>query len=153
MKSINRVISLLAISLVTLASCEKEYVYNNGPEMKSIKINVASNAWRYTGVDNNNYFTATVSMPEINAAVFKEGLVKMYRVYDWDKSDAAQTELPYIRHNEYLGDDGLWYFYTETVDYEFSPGQINIYYSASDFKYELVEFNPGPMEFRCVVVY
>lgn len=145
-------ITLLAMSIIALASCRKEYY--GGPDMQTVKINVSQNSWQYSGQPDNNYFFATVQMPEINSSVFKKGLVKMYRVYDWDTNNAAQAELPYVRQKEYQGTDGLWYFYTETIDYEFTQGEITLYYSMSDFNYELDRsFNPGPMEFRCVIVY
>lgn len=145
---------MLAMSILALFSCRKEYIYD-GPTMKSVKINVSPNAWQYSNDIDNNYYFATVQMPEINASVFKEGLVKMYRVYDWDEPSAAQTELPFVRLNEIEGNDGVFYFYTETIDYQFTPGEITIYYTMSDFdyKYDPDSFNPGPMEFRCVVVY
>lgn len=149
MKRIYRILMISAALLLSTA-CHKEY---DGPSMRSVKINVAENAWQYSGVADNNYFFATVQMPEINAAVFKQGLVKMYRVYDWDKDNAAQTELPFVRLNELENTDGEWIFFTETIDYQFEPGQVTIFYTTSDFNYELVSFNPGPMAFRCVVVY
>ena len=152
--------ALLAATLLALTACHKEYV-TDGPDMKTVKINVSQDAWQYSNALDNNYFFATVKMPEINASVFKEGLVKMYRVYDWDTANASQTELPYVRLNEYENQDGEWIFFTETIDYQFSAGEVTIFYTAGDFQYEINnfdddpgnDFNPGPMEFRCVVVY
>lgn len=150
MKAI-KTLALIAVSIFFLTGCQKDY---SGPAMRTVKINVARDAWRYSGLDDNNYYMATVQMPEINASVFRNGLVKMYRVYDWNQDNAAQTELPYVRLNEYEAEDGNWYFFTETIDYQFSAGEVTFFYTMSDFNYELDDsFNPGAMEFRCVIVY
>lgn len=127
--------------------------------IKTVIVNVPQASWEYSNLDNNNYFSATVDVPEITEDVFDFGLVKMYRVYDFDKTSATQMEMPYIRLNEWcMGDvdaDGYddWAFYTETVDYEFGIGTLTIFYTASDFDYEIDEsFIPETMQFRCVVM-
>lgn len=127
--------------------------------IKTVIINVPESSWEYSDVDNNNYFSATVDVPEITEDAFDYGLIKMYRVYDYGKSTAAQVEMPYIRLKEWCpGDvdgDGYddWYFYTEEVDYEIGIGGVTICYTASDFDYELDEsFIPEAMQFRCVVM-
>lgn len=127
--------------------------------IKTVIVNVPRKSWEYSYKDSNNYFYATVDIPEITEDAFDYGLVKMYRLFDYDKSTAAQVEMPYIRHNEWTpGDedgDGYddWYFYSEQVDYEIGIGYIFIRYSVSDFDYELDEsFIPEDMQFRCVVM-
>jgi len=143
----------LAAGLLTIASCTKTYdTYVVGPELQTIIINVDQSHWAYSNLDNNNYFYSTVDMPEITKDVFNYGLIKMYRTYDFTSSNPSQIELPYVRHNEYQISGDNWGFYTETVDYEICLGQIIIYYTASDFDYELDEaFIPDSMQFRCVI--
>lgn len=123
--------------------------------IKTVLINVPQSKWAYSGQDNNNYFYATVDMPEITSAVFDKGLVKMYRTYNFDKTNASQLEMPYVRPVEgYNESADEWYFYTETVDYEFGIGTMTICYTVSDFDYEIdEEFVPEAMQFRCVVMY
>lgn len=117
-------------------------------------INVPRESWQYSQIDDNNYFFATVKMPEITEPVFDNGLFKMYRVFDYDSADATQIEMPYVRHNEEFVEDNQKVFYTETVDYEIGIGNITIYYTESDFNYEIDEtFIPEQMQFRCVVMY
>ena len=120
----------------------------------NVLIDVPRTSWEYSNIDYNNYFFATVDMPEITKTAFRKGLIKVYRVYDFDKDNGAQIELPYVRLNEeYIGDD-YWVFYTETVDYEFGVGTMTIYYTVSDFNYEIDEsFVPEAMQFRCVIMY
>lgn len=127
--------------------------------IRTVIVNVPQNSWEYSYLDNSNYFSATVDIPEITEDAFEFGLVKMYRLYDYDKSYAMQIEMPYIRAKEWSpGDvdgDGYddWYNYFEEVDYEIGIGGITIYYTASDFDYEIDEtFIPEAMQFRCVVM-
>lgn len=154
---------LLSASLVFLSSCEG-VPGRDGRDglgvMDAILINVTQASWNYTNINDNNYFYATVSVPEITESIFDNGVVKMYRTFDFDKTTASQMEMPYTRQWEYntgykddMGKD-IWGFYTEQVDYEFTIGGITIFYSVSDFDYELNEkFVPEAMQFRCVVMY
>lgn len=150
----------IAVAVFSLAvtSCQTKLQpvyyteYNN--DIETVLINVAKTDWSYTNTSSNNYFYASVNMPEITESVFDTGLVKMYRVYNFDKTTASQIELPFVRHSEYCDYvTGNWLFYTETVDYEFYIGKMLIYYTASDFDYELDEsFVPDAMQFRCVIM-
>lgn len=158
MKNILR-ISVLALALtVLLTSCERTVVVQDPSLQKfeTVLINVSRNQWQYSNIENNNYFMATVNMPEITGPVFKEGLVKMYRVYNWNTANASQVEMPFTSHSEECVDPvaNEWIFYTETVDYEFSPGIMSIFYTVSDFDYEIdTSFVPESMTFRCVIMY
>lgn len=121
--------------------------------IKSVQINVPEEAWQYSGIDTENYYFATVDMPEINDEVLKKGLVKMYMYFG-----NSQVEMPFTKYREeYIEEDNSWVFYTQMVDYEFSKGQIIIFYTISDFIYEesanVYDFSPGDMKFRCVVMY
>lgn len=63
-------------------------------------------------------------------------------------------EMPFSRHYEYES-EGEWLFYTESIDYEASEGKIELYYTRSDFDYEL---NPAlvpddNMTFKCSIIY
>ncbi len=127
--------------------------------MDAILINVTQASWNYTNVNDNNYFYATVDVPEITEKLFDNGVVKMYRTFDFDKASASQMEMPYTRQWEYKtgqkdsqGRD-IYGFYTEQVDYEYTIGGITIYYTVSDFDYEIDQkFVPEAMQFRCVVM-
>lgn len=140
--------------MAALSSCQKQDVYVVESPLNTVLVTVEENQWAYSNVDNNNYFYATVDMPEITQSVFKTGLVKVYRVYDFNTSNATQIEMPYVRHKEYYStEDDRWDFYTETCDYEFNVGQMTICYTLSDFYYELDEsFWPERMQFRCVIM-
>lgn len=127
----------------------------DGPGITSIIIKVPLAYWEYSRLDNNNFYFATVDVPELTGGVCNSGLVKMYRVYGDTKNPEAQVELPYMRmKEEYVDEADDWAFYSEMVDYEFSVGKMTIFYTLSDFLYEL---DPGvipeEMNFRCVIMY
>ena len=124
-----------------------------GVNMQTIILDINKNGWVYSNLDNNNYFKASFDMPEIDREMFNNGLIKVYRVYDYDSANPGQTELPFVRLSEYKSNKGDWIFFTETVDYEIELGKVTIYYTASDFDYELNEqFVPDPMSFRIVLM-
>ena len=122
----------------------------------NIPIQINQNEWSYSGFDNNNYFFATISMPEITSEIYQHANVMVYHEYDQGTKNAVQTPLPYTRHKEYLADEATdtWGFYTETVDYEFTVGKMTIFYTASDFDYEMDQaFVPEQMNFRVFIMY
>ena len=83
-----------------LSSCTKEY-YTEGDSLsiKTIIGNVAQGAWGYSNTENNNYFYATISAPEITKDVLHNGVVKVYRVYNFNQSNETHTELPFLLHH------------------------------------------------------
>ncbi|MCQ2335309.1 MAG: hypothetical protein MJZ89_05670 [Paludibacteraceae bacterium] len=124
---------------------------------KVIDLDVTSNQWGYSDQDNNNYFFAKFNVPELTWDIYNNGIIKVYREYNTGSNNASQVELPFVRHNEYLSNSNgqqFWGFYTETVDYEFTAGQVIIYYTASDFDYELdTSFVPEGMHFRLIMMW
>jgi hypothetical protein len=122
----------------------------------NIPVQINQNEWSYTNFDNNNFFYATINMPEITKDIYQHGNMMVYREFDPGTDQATQTPLPYSRHREYLADQATntWGFYTETVDYEFTVGKMTIFYTASDFDYEIDQsFVPEQMNFRVFIVF
>lgn len=119
----------------------------------ALTMDIDSDGWMYSDMDNNNYFWASFDMPEITEDVFDHGLIKIYRTYDYWTDNPVQLELPQVRQAEYQISGDNWGFYTEVIDYEIGIGSVTIFYTASDFDYELdVDFIPDPMHFRCVII-
>ena len=143
-----------------LSSCTKEY-YTEGDSLsiKTIIGNVAQGAWGYSNTANNNYFYATISAPEITKDVLHNGVVKVYRVYNFNQGNETHTELPFLLQQEYFYTDEetgkeMVGFYTSEVTAEISAGKVDIIYTESDFNYEINEtFVPEAMVFRIVVMY
>lgn len=154
MRKLITAIVLLA-SVGIFSSCFEEQPIG----MQTILINVTEASWNKTKADNNNYFYATVDVPELTEDIFDAGLVKMYRTFDFDRKNASQMELPYTWQYEYNtgvkdkeGKD-IWEFYSEHISYEFNIGSVSIYYTVSDFNYELdSKWSPEAMQFRLVLM-
>ena len=150
---------LFVVLAVVLTSCEGKPGRDGRDGLVNyykIPVQINQNEWSYTNFDNNNYFYATINMPEITNDIYQHGNMMVYREYDTGTSSATQTPLPYVRHKEYLADEATntWGFYTETVDYEFTVGKLTIFYTASDFDYEAdQQFAPEQMNFRVFIMY
>lgn len=167
MKKITRLILLAFSMLCLLTSCIEKIgpmgpMGPQGPQgqpgrdgaevIDIVFINVDTKDWDCTSDKDNNYYFATVDMPEITKEVFEGGIIKMYRVFDYDTSYPVQVEMPFTRHREEkVGpkeDD--YVSWTETLDYEFGVGGMTIFFTTSDFYYDK---QPESMRFRCVVMY
>lgn len=152
---IKTIIIASILTVLSLASCRKEeIVIAPENEMQSVLINVNTSDWCYSWDVNNNYFYAEVDMPEITRQTLKTGLVKMYRVFNYNMSNESQMEMPCtVLYEEGFPGDDDWYNYSVSLDYEFTAGKLYIYYTMNDFYYELDDyFVPGDMQFRCVIV-
>lgn len=144
-------ILILAALLCLSASCRKDPI----PvcNYKIVNINVPAASWKYSEQNNNNYFTAEIDVPEITEEAFDGGILNVYRTFNFDKSNASQQLLPSVRLVEEPAQDGM-YRYTESIDYEYGIGWLNIYYTLSDFAYDdSTIYDPKDMTFRLVLVY
>ena len=150
---------LMMVVAVVLTSCKGEPGRDGRDGLVNyynIPIQINTSEWSYSDFDNNNYFFAKIDMPEITKEIYQHANVMVYREYDQGTANAVQTPLPYTRHKEYLADEATntWSFYTETVDYEFTVGKMTIFYTASDFDYEVdLSFKPEQMNFRVFIMY
>ena len=149
----------LCVSALAMTGCKGEPGRDGRDGLVNyynIPVQVNQNEWSYSNFDNNNYFYAIINMPEITWEIYQHANVMVYREYDQGTDAATQTPLPYTRHHEYLFDEasGTWGFYTETVDYEYTKGKMTIFYTASDFDYEMNNtFVPEQMNFRVFIMY
>lgn len=147
----------LLAAAATLVGCDYSTTVI-GSTQQVVNVVVNASDWRYTGKNsdesayNNNFFFASVRVPEITENVFDYGEVQAYIVYDRNTKDPMQHLLPYVRHNEEQLPDSSWSYYTETVDCTHGIGWIEFNYRASDFAYEdNVNINPNRMDFRIVI--
>ncbi len=114
--------------------------------------------WTYSGDLSNNYFYADFNVPEITQTVYDLGMVQCYVEYNSGTEGRTQQLLPYTRHNEIevaqTDSTTQWLFYTETIDYDYGIGTVRVYYTQSDFNYELdTAFVPSAMRFRLVLLW
>lgn len=108
--------------------------------------------WNYSKVNNNNYFYADFDVPELTEFVYDYGMTQCYVEYNSGTEGRTQQILPCVRHKEeQVTNNGntTWVFYTETIDYDYGVGHVRVYYTQSDFDYELnTSFAPASMRFR-----
>jgi len=79
-------------------------------------------------------------MPEIDATIYDEGTVISYIV-----TKTSQQVLPSVRHYENT-EGNMW---TQTIDYEFSEGSLDLFVTNSDF----ATIPPGDIKIRVVLMW
>ena len=149
---------LLALAMA-LSSCNSYYDDYDDDNTDNLTINtiignVGVNSWAYSNENNNNYFIATIPTPEITKDVLRNGIVKIYRVFNFGMEKETHTELPYLFQQEVIYEDGEVSFFTTEIMAEITAGKVAIIYTESDFYYERDDnFVPEDMVFRIVVMY
>jgi len=131
---------LLFVIAVLVVSCNKDS--SNDIQLNSITLKAKSTDW-VENVDQdglNRFYTCHFNMPEITQGVFNNGVVNAYIMLD---NPTAQETLPYVRHFQNSAGK-LW---TQTIDFDYSPGGINVYVTNSSFAVD----PPAAMNFRVVV--
>lgn len=132
---------LLFIIALIVVSCEDS---TKDIQTKVINLKVNSNEWvENLDVDSlNRYYSCHFSMPEITPAVFNTGTVTTYIVLN---NGAFQKVLPYVTHLQ----DKNGAFWTQTVDFDYNVGGLNVYFTASDF----APIPPSTMNFHVVLMW
>jgi hypothetical protein len=138
--------------MLSLISCEQDQVTRS----KSYQYTVFKEHWNYTDYTDpdgrpyaSNFFYATLNVPELSQDIADKGLVQVYRVID-----DVQHLLPMVRHMEELTDTAnmVYNFYTETINFCYGTGWIEIDLTQSDFFYEdHITYTPDAMLFRVVL--
>lgn len=116
--------------------------------------------WTYSNMTDNNYFVAELTVPELTAQVYDNGIVQVNVEYDFGKPSAAQTALPCtIWREEYVNDDNGGYYLSYADHYwcEYTVGKIYIYYQTSDFAYDngsgIPVFTPSDTYFHIMLMW
>lgn len=145
---------VFAIGLSSCAHCDCDSYKGMSKIVRDLQVN--ADEWQYSNAANNNYYYAKFTIKELDAEKYNDGKITVYREYDTGTDQATQTLLPSIRHKEYVSDETTktWSFYTETIDYEYGIGTLTIFYTVSDFAYEVdPKIAPEAMHFRLVIVW
>jgi len=133
-------ILLLFLIALLIISCDDK---SKDIQLKNVDLIATSNDW-VVNVDQdglNRFYSCHFSMPEISSGVFNNGLVTAYIVLD---NPIAQENLPIVRHFENTSGN-LW---TQSIDFDYSIGGINIYVTNSDFAVD----PPATLKFRVVIL-
>lgn len=116
-----------------------------------INLTVPTDDWELvSSTDGTNpYYRAKFDVPELDDFIYDQGLTKCYIEFNRGTNNAYQQELPYVRHFEAYENDQqiIW---TQTVDYDFGIGFVNVYVTFSDF---FVDERPETMDFRLVLMW
>lgn len=103
--------------------------------------------WRLMGEPGelNTFFYADRNIPELSDYVFDEGLVIGYIQTEKD----VKNGLPFVLH---LGEeiDGKEFLWTQTYDFDYSPGMVRFYITYSDFN---TQYPPDSETFHIVLLW
>ncbi|MDR2361835.1 MAG: hypothetical protein LBD91_03820 [Prevotellaceae bacterium] len=93
-------------------------------------ITVRATEWILSGRPNelNSYYYVDKSISELTSFVFNEGVVIGYIRIDND----IKNPLPYVLHKGEADAYGE-YLWTQTFDFDFSPGNVRFYVTFSNF--------------------
>ncbi|MBO5960601.1 MAG: collagen-like protein [Paludibacteraceae bacterium] len=156
--------ALIAVFTLTIVSCEGPQgpAGPQGPQgpsgestqWKVINLHADANNWeRRTDANGYNpFFVTTFDVPELDAFIYDSGLVQCYIEYDSGTSYASQQLLPSVRHKEEVVSADEYYLWTETTDFDYMVGNVNIYVTYSDFPTD-ASIAPGDMDFRLVLMW
>ena len=121
--------------------------------IKIVNIDVPVDSWAYSDPYDqysNNFFYATVHIPELTENILNEGAYVMYFVLP---NNGGLMPMPYVHVYEFPT-------YTETLDCRFEYDQVEhcgvVTFTdmMSDFAYETdPTIYPGDMKFRLVIMY
>jgi len=108
---------------------------------KVIELPVNTNDWvAYPNNSNVGYYSVSFNVPEITENIFLDGVILCYLFYD-----GRQIILPSVRH--YQDGSFLW---TQTIDFEYWKGGLEIFVTNSDFYYPE---RPASMLFVLQILY
>ena len=108
---------------------------------KVIEMPVSTNDWvAHPSSSNVSYYSVAFNVPEITENIFLDGVILCYLYYD-----GRQIILPSVRH--YQDGSFLW---TQTIDYEYWKGGLEIFVTNSDFYYPE---RPASMTFVLQILY
>jgi hypothetical protein len=99
--------------------------------------------WTLSGTvnGNNSFYYADLPISKLDNFIAFKGNVFVYKY----TSDNVQAPLPYVTHK--AEGTALW---TETYDFDFTPGSIRIYVQYSDFQTSII---PPSSKFRVVMTW
>lgn len=131
---------LLFLTALLIVSCN-----DSSKDIQPTPINLVAKSTDWVSNTDANglnlYYSVHFNMPEITQAVFNSGMVTAYIVFT---DPAAQETLPFVRPFQNTAGN----HWTQTIDFDYSPGGINVYVTNSDF----VVDQPAAMNFRVVIL-
>ena len=145
-------ICLMAVAAMSFTACN-----NNEPQMRkrTVDLIVRTNDWGFDK-STNQYF-CHIDVPELTERVYNYGEVSVNHEYNSGTKNAYQVALPETSYKvEYETDanDSIinTFNYAEHIDYIYSVGFVEVFYTISDYFYP-EGFVPEGMLFRLQMTY
>lgn len=152
-----RKIAFIVLAAILLIACEgpmgpagrdgKDGQDGYGTEWYTTSFVIKKSDWILSGPAGalNTYYYADKQIPQLSDFVFDEGLVLGYIQTDVD----VKNGLPFVLHmgEEGNGQEFLW---TQTYDFDYSPGMVRFYVTYSDFNTQIA---PEAETFHIVLVW
>ena len=96
----------------------------------------------------NSFYYADLKIPELDSFVYADGTVIGYLLIADDDGVEAKNGMPYVLHKgEDKKGESLW---TQTYNFDYTPGVVRFYVTYSDFK---TEATPGTEKFSIVLMW
>lgn len=123
----------------------------DGMNWKIVDLDITQ--WDYSNYTDNNYYFAKYEVPALTNFVFTDGNVNGYILLK-ENGETIQHSLPYVLHKYEIDGNGDPIYYTETIDFVYGVGWVQIEVRDSDFAYEGdASIVPNAMSFRVVMTY
>lgn len=128
-----------AIMALTMTSCTQRDDVNR---KETIDLAVNRNEWQWD--EAGGFYFAHFTIPRLTSQVYNYGTVTCSREYLKGYKDAYQYPLPQTQHMQLI-DGPNTFLWTQTVDFTYGIGFVDIVVTNSDYYYEQV---PEAMDFR-----
>ena len=146
---------LFAIAAVAmLSSCTKDvFIEDNSMQLSHYDYSVRNSDWELVESNEGGYYLFTsLSVPEITRNVANYGTVTVSWGQKGDDGNMVWTPLPAVRVHalDYATENE--YYYSTFLDYEWSVGTVNIFFTASDLFVENASNWPN-LKLRVTILY
>ncbi len=153
-------IFFILLATITLIACEGPMgpqgpMGPSGPEGEpgyganwyTTSFTIHKSDWMLAGNagDLNTYFFADIDIPQLSNDIYRDGTVIGYI----ETYKNVKNGLPFVLH---MGDEqgGIEFLWTQTYDFDFSPGSIRFYITYSDFN---TQISPDTETFHIVLMW
>jgi len=141
-------LSFLFCGIILLASSctEEKYYQNQETEWDVVKRTVEADEWGWD--QEGGFFYCKKQLLELTKEKCDNGAVLAYR-------DFGNSVYKMLENTEYyyVGNASDGYYYSETVGYDFAPGDIYFYVKASDLYDNDLQYSPPRMTFKVQIIY
>ena len=142
-----------ALALLSLSSCGKDYyIESDGVQMKHIDYTVRSTDWDVQDMgDGARLLSVMLNVPQITKDVVNYGSVTVSRRLFDNEGNTYWTPLPVVRAESQNYGTSEEILYSTYLDYEWTMGQVYVYFTATDFYVDPDKATWPNMELRVTI--